>query len=57
MRVGRRDDGDGERPPLGEWLDALAAEREIVIQRLRQLDKVLVKNGRLRRETLPKRNR
>ena len=46
-----------ERPPLDEWLDLLAAEREIVIQRLRQIDRVLVRHGRLRRVTLPRRLR
>lgn len=46
-------------PPLllQEWLDDLMHERETVIMRLRQLDDVLVRHGRLRVETLPRRVR
>ena len=40
-----------------DWLDFLSQERNRCIDRLRDLDKILVKHGRLRRETLPKRAR
>lgn len=58
---------EGERParprppsktvPLDVWLDQQEAERDALIMRLRQIDKVLVEFGRLKRETLPRRVR
>ena len=40
-------------PPLADWLDGLEVERRALIMRLRQLERVLLKHGRLRRATLP----
>lgn len=54
---------EGEQPdpettvPLHDWLDTLEAERDAVIMRLRQIDRVLVKHGRLKSETIPRRSR
>lgn len=54
-------EGEGPDPettvPLADWLDTLEAERDAVIMRLRQIDRVLVKHGRLSSETIPRRNR
>lgn len=48
-----------ERPPeyVRDWLDHLEREREQTIARLRSIDTVLVKYGRLKNETLERRNR
>ena len=53
--------GDGaELPPvdavaLGEWLDYLEIRRQALIVELRAIDRPLIKYGRLRAYTLPKR--
>lgn len=55
---GREERDEGPKlVPLEEWLDDLMAEREVVMLRLRQLDRVLVMYRRLKVETLPKRIR
>ncbi len=50
---------NGQEPgapvPLDVWLDACESERDVVIMRLRQLDKILKTHGRLKHETLPAR--
>lgn len=38
-----------------EWLDDLTVQRDTLIMRLRQVEKVLVRYGRLKKETLPRR--
>lgn len=43
--------------PLHQWLDDKERERDTLIMRLRQVEKTLVENGRLRCETLPRRVR
>jgi len=43
----------GKGAPLADWLDGQEAEREALIMRLRQIERVLVKYGRLRRPALP----
>lgn len=43
--------------PLEVWLNDLENERNVIISRLRHIDKVLVDNGRLRAETIPRRVR
>lgn len=43
--------------PLDVYLDDLEAERDALIMRLRQVEKPLVKYGRLKGETLPRRVR
>ena len=51
---------DGEKlgnVPLAVWLDDLEAEREALIMRLRQVEKNLVRYGRLRKGTLPEKVR
>ena len=53
---------DGERRevatvPLPVYLADLENERDCLISRLRHIDRVLVDNGRLRSETLPRRVR
>lgn len=57
-------DGRGEpaekpdtQVPLAAWLDDLEAEREALIMRLRQVEKNLIRYGRLRRGTLPEKIR
>lgn len=47
----------GEQVPLAAWLDDLEAEREALIMRLRQVEKNLLRYGRLRRGTLPEKIR
>jgi len=42
---------------LADWLTALEGERDVVIMRLRQIERILVKYGRLADETLPRRVR
>lgn len=53
------DDGDERRPSpaLAEWLDYVEVERETLIRRLRHLDAILVKHGRLNGQTIPRRQR
>lgn len=48
-----------EKPPahLNDWLDDLERQREQTIARLRSIDCVLVKYGRLKSETLERRSR
>jgi hypothetical protein len=46
-----------EQVPLDAWLDDLEAEREALIMRLRQVEKNLVRYGRLRKGTLPEKVR
>lgn len=48
-----------EKPPeyIQDWLDHLVREREQTIARLRSLDVILVKYGRIKTETLERRNR
>jgi hypothetical protein len=43
--------------PLDAWLDDQEAEREALIMRLRQVEKNLVRYGRLRKGTLPEKVR
>jgi hypothetical protein len=43
--------------PLFVYLADLENERDCLISRLRHIDKILVDNGRLRAETLPRRTR
>lgn len=43
--------------PLDEWLDDLMSERDAVIMRLRALERPLVKYGRIKVESLPRRAR
>lgn len=42
---------------LNDWLDLLQRDREQTIARLRSLDYILVKHGRLQQPTLEKRVR
>ena len=42
-------------PP--DMLDYLATERDAIIMKLRKIDQLLIKNGRLHRETIPRRIR
>jgi len=55
--------GEAHEPPdvgalsLADWLTALEGERDVVIMRLRQIERILVKYGRLADETLPRRVR
>lgn len=46
-----------EQVPLDAWLDDQEAEREALIMRLRQVEKNLIRYGRLRRGTLPEKFR
>lgn len=39
------------------WLDAQEEERRAIIMRLRQIERVLIKCGRLSEESLPRRER
>ena len=55
-RIAIRDD-NYKPPPVDEWLDFLMEQRAAVIQELRAIDRVLVKHGRIREETLEKRVR
>jgi len=56
-------DGDDEgqaRPmalPMAEYLDLMEHERAVIIMRLRYIDRLLVRNGRLRKTTLPEKTR
>ncbi len=43
--------------PLSAWLDDLEAEREALIMRLRQVERNLVRYGRLRKGALPEKIR
>jgi hypothetical protein len=43
--------------PLFVYLADLENERDCLISRLRHIDRILVDNGRLRSETLPRRTR
>lgn len=43
--------------PLPAWLDLLQLERDTLIARLRGIDAVLIANGRLSHETIPRRIR
>ena len=43
--------------PLEAWLADLQNERDCIISRLRHIDKVLIENGRLKEETIPRRVR
>ena len=54
-----RNGKDPPEPPdvMREWLDDMMREREAVIMRLRQIDEVLVRHGRIRSETIGKRMR
>ncbi len=55
--------GEAHEPPdvgalaLADWLTALEGERDVVIMRLRQIERILVKYGRLPEESLPRRVR
>jgi hypothetical protein len=55
----REHEADGQEPPefvpLAIWLESLEWERDAVIMRLRQIERVLVQYGRLDGETLPRR--
>lgn len=42
---------------LAPWLDGLAAERERLIKRLQVIDRELVRHGKLKGETIPRRMR
>ena len=42
---------------LDVWLADLQNERDCIISRLRHIDKVLIENGRLQNETIPRRVR
>lgn len=46
-----------ENAALGALLDLAAARRDSLIAELRQLDRLLMSNGRLKCETLPRRVR
>lgn len=43
--------------PREEWLTDKERERDTLIMRLRQVERTLVENGRLRCESLPRRMR
>ena len=45
--------GDGALVARDEWLDDLENEYETLVQRLRHVDRVLVKHGRKKRYLLP----
>lgn len=47
----------GPQVPLVAWLDDQEAEREALIMRLRQVEKNLIRYGRLRKGTLPEKVR
>lgn len=56
------DRGDDEQPqpvsvPLTEWLEDLMMERDALIMRLRFLEKMLIRHGRLTNESLSRRER
>ena len=55
LALGAQPETDGAA--LAEWLDYCEIRRQCIIQELRQLDRILVDNGRLRAVTLPKRVR
>lgn len=44
-------------PELEAWLDYLEGKRDCLIMELRLTDRILVENGRLKRETLERRSR
>ena len=55
-RLPRGDDnGDRDDVSIEAYIDYLETRRQIVIMELRALDRVLIRAGRLRRETLPTR--
>lgn len=43
--------------PLRVWLTHLEVERDALIMRLRQIDRELIRHGRLNGETIPRRSR
>lgn len=59
----RKEEPEDEQPPdvgalmLADWLTALEGERDAVIMRLRQIERILIKYGRLPEESLPRRVR
>lgn len=57
--LGRRDEPATETQtvPLDVWLDDLEAERDALIMRLRSVERPLVRYGRIRGESLPRRVR
>ena len=58
IRIGRVRDKKTNPPAcLQAWLDDLEGERDVLIMRLRQVDRVLVQHGRLKTETLERRAR
>ena len=60
VRLLHREEGEkrvDEAPSLVDWLDFVEGERDRTIAKLRQLDGILVKHGRLKVETLPRRVR
>lgn len=48
-----------QSPPtsLAEWLDYLQTQRDALIMQLRAVERPLVRYGRLKTETLPRRSR
>lgn len=46
-----------ERPALSDWLDCMEEERRSLLMRLGQLERTLVKHGRLRHRKLARRQR
>jgi len=53
----QRQEAAGPFVPLDDWLDDYMAEHDWLIMRLRHVDKMLVKYGRLKQESLPRRVR
>lgn len=53
----QRHEKQNKEDHLDEWLSNLENERRTLIARLRHIDSVLMKYGRLKRETIPERVR
>lgn len=51
----REPEDTGSAVPFSEWLDDKENERDVLIMRLRHVERLLIKNGRLKVESLPKR--
>jgi hypothetical protein len=60
MQENQKGNPPRNEPPVvvhQEWLEWMMLERDQVIARLRYLDRVLIRHGRLRQETLERRVR
>lgn len=57
LQASQRPGGATAQLSLDEWLDDQESERDMLIMRLRRIETNLVRHGRLKRETLPRRSR